>query len=102
MKKIISVRTQKKMALIPVFNVFVGFIWLYKYRHYINDQKIWCKSLILEFAIVIPLGLAYMLLSKLFTGYDKICFALNVFAVYFIPFALAQGLIKFQEKILPN
>ena len=98
MKKAISIKTQKALMFIPLFNLFNLGIWVINCRRLRWKRKIVYKYSLALFGIAIIWGILGIILSCVFG--DGI--ALNIYgyvASYFYPLSLSYGIIKFQEKM---
>lgn len=99
MKKFVSLRTQRIISFIPYVNGLILFIWLYNYSHSKKKHKVFARSLVVIFITCIPLVALQIVFSKIFSVYPIAINIINLLAVYLIPFALGQALIKYQEKL---
>ena len=100
MKKLVPLRIQKIIMFIPIFNAFILFIWLYNYSKTPNKPKIFIKSLLETFAIVIPIGAILSILLNIFSGYKMVTVVLNFIQIYSMPLVVGYVLIKYQEKTI--
>ena len=99
MKKIISIKAQSIISFFPFFNAVVLFIWIHNYQVSVRNLKVFVKSLLIIFAVTIPLSLIQRLLLNLFAGYETIMLLINCTAIYLIPLLLARSLIVFQKRL---
>ena len=96
----VSIKTQKIISYIPLFNATVLFIWLYNYRTTIKKPEVFAKSLLVIFLSTIPLACLYRFMLSAFAT-SSIAFSLEyILGLYFIPFIMARCLIRFQVNIL--
>lgn len=100
MKKIISVRFQKKIMFILVINHAIPFMWLYNYFRTQTEYIVFAKSLIVIFAATIPLGIVNMIVCKALTQFEIIQDIVNYIMQYLISVSLGFSLIKYQKKYL--
>lgn len=102
MKKIISIKAQNIISFIPFLNAVVLFIWIHNYRVSAKESSVFAKSLLIMFAVTIPLAIIQGLLMNLYAEYETIVLLINYIAIYLIPFLLARSLICFQKKIFTS
>ena len=96
----ISINFQKKLSWIPLINATVLFIWLYNYRRIVESPPTFAKSLLVLFSSTLPAVLLQVGLLKIFATSSVAAAVINVLAIYLIPFAMARGLIWFQERVI--
>lgn len=65
-----------------------------------GGQKVFLKSLLILFGLIIPIAIAQMLLYKAISQYELVLRIINPIIIYFFLFVVAFTLIKCQEKYL--
>lgn len=100
MKKLISLRIQRIIMLIPFVNFFILFIWLFNYSRIPSNFKLFFKGFFVAIAYAIPFIALNILLSRLFTQLEILLVIENIIGLYITPFQIGFGLIKCQEKYL--
>lgn len=98
MKKLVSLRIQKILMLIPFVNCVVPYIFLFNCIRTPNGQKVVLRSLLILFGLLIPIAVAQMLLYKAISQYELVLTIINPIIIYIILFIIAFTLIKCQEK----
>lgn len=100
MKKLVSLRIQKILMLIPFVNCVVPYIFLFNCIRTSNGQKVVLRSLLILFGLLIPIAVAQRLLYKAISQYELLLTIINPIIIYIILFVIAFTLIKCQEKYL--
>lgn len=96
----VSIKNQKIISYIPLFNAAVLFIWVHNHRTTIKKPKIFAKSLLVIFLSTIPLACLYRFLLSVFATSSIAVCLVNILGLYFIPFIMARCLIRFQVKMI--
>lgn len=100
MKKLMSLRIQRIIMLIPFVNCVIPYIFLFNCMRVPGGQKVFLKSLLILFGLIIPIAIAQMLLYKAISQYELVLRIINPIIIYFFLFVVAFTLIKCQEKYL--
>ena len=100
MNKFISLRKQRILKYFPFFNCLILFVWLFNYSHTERDFKVFWKSLILIFAVCIPMVFFQIIISEILAAYSTALTIFNFATIYIIPFVLGYALIKYQERVI--
>lgn len=100
--KPISPKAQKLIAIIPVINVSVLFIWIInKYRMHVS-MTLFFKSIGIIIFRALILYIPYIMLTNLLGNESYIVRTVFYILLYIIPLFIADGLIRFQEKKVFN
>ena len=100
MNKIISLKAQKIIVVIPFLNCLILFVWIYNYARMPADFKIFARSWLVIFASAIPLVIVQIILSKIQIQPETLSEVINLLFIYLVPFAVGIGLICYQKKVL--
>lgn len=95
----VSIKTQKILMFIPFVNALIWFIWLYNCIKMKVSTAAFMKSLLRMFAVIIPLAMVQLVLSKVFPDTSDI---LGYIMMYLAPLSMAFCLIRFQERLYEN
>ncbi len=98
-QKTVSLKTQRKIAFIPIINFSLLFIWLYNYSKRDRDYNVFFKSLIVVFKFTLPIVIIQIIISITLYDFPIIISATNILEIYLVPFSLGMGLIKYQETL---
>ena len=96
--KIVPLKAQYILMVIPILNCLVLFIWLYNYSRAKKDSKIFGKSLLVIFLSTIPIVIIQIILSKIIVNSSANIFVDNLMS-YLIPLSMAFNLIRYQKKV---
>lgn len=95
----INVKIQKIIAFIPVFNVFIMFLWIINcHKHNISSIK-FLKSLFIPFIITVVFASIMIFLDRTIGSETLIYSIFNYLMLYLFPLLIAWSLIKYQIKL---
>ena len=100
MKKLVPLRIQKILMLIPFVNCAVPYIFLFNCTRIPKGRKVFLKSLLILFGLIIPIAVAQMLLFKAISQYELVLRIISPIVICIMLFIIAFTLIKIQEKYL--
>lgn len=94
--KQISIKTQKKIMLIPYVNIANIFIWFFNSKIMKVTPKDSARAIFLMFAVFLPLVLVQIVASEILPEMGNLLGILNA---YIIPALISFFLIKHQQQL---
>ena len=99
MKKMIKIKCQKRLLLIPLANILIFFIWIYNCAYMKLPSIKLINGVIVSFLRGLLVVIPQIILTKLFSTIPIVCTVINLFAIYLIPLCIGYRLIVWQKEM---